>query len=81
MWEEIGDSSSTLLSNGTFLMGSLDAQEVHLRNYAQSQNWNLIHIYCDAGISAKKDSRRPALEQLMEDAEAGKFDVVIQGRW
>ena len=56
---------------------SLDAQEVHLRNYAQSQNWNLIHIYCDAGISAKKDSRRPALEQLMADAEAGKFDVVI----
>lgn len=56
---------------------SLDAQEVHIRNYAQSQNWNVIHIYCDAGISAKKDSRRPALEQLMADAEAGKFDVVI----
>lgn len=56
---------------------SLDAQEVHIRNYAQSQNWNVIHFYCDAGISAKKDSRRPALEQLMADAEVGKFDVVI----
>lgn len=31
---------------------------------------------------AKKDSRRPALEQLMADAEAGKFDVVIVAvRW
>lgn len=56
---------------------SLDAQDVHIRNYAQSQNWEVIHIYCDAGISAKKDSRRPGLEQLMSDAEAGKFDVVI----
>ena len=56
---------------------SLDAQEVHIRNYAQTQNWDVVHIYCDAGISAKKDSRRPALEQLMTDASQGKFDVVI----
>jgi site-specific DNA recombinase len=56
---------------------SLDAQEVHIRNYAQTQNWDIVHIYCDAGISAKKDSRRPALEQLMTDASQGKFDVVI----
>ncbi len=56
---------------------SLDAQEVHIRNYAQSQNWDVVHIYCDAGISAKKDSHRPALEQLMNDASLGKFDVVI----
>ena len=56
---------------------SLDAQEVHIHNYAQSQNWDVIQIYCDAGISAKKDSHRPALEQLMSDASQGKFDVVI----
>jgi site-specific DNA recombinase len=56
---------------------SLDAQEVHIRSYAQSQNWDVTHIYCDAGISAKKDSRRPGLELLMADAEQGKFDVVI----
>jgi len=56
---------------------SLEAQAVHIRQYAQSRGWELVEIYTDAGISAKKDSQRPALAQLMEDAQAGKFNVII----
>jgi site-specific DNA recombinase len=56
---------------------SLDAQENNIRQYVESQGWQLTHIYTDAGISAKKDSQRPSLEQLMKDAEAGRFDVVV----
>ena len=56
---------------------SLDAQEKNIRDYAKHNDWELIEIYTDAGISAKKDSHRPALAKLMQDAEAGKFDVVI----
>ncbi|MEN4012176.1 MAG: recombinase family protein [Bellilinea sp.] len=56
---------------------SLDAQEKNIRDYVKHNDWELIEIYTDAGISAKKDSHRPALAQLMKDAEAGKFDVVI----
>ena len=56
---------------------SLDAQEKNIRDYAKAQGWQLIEIYTDAGISAKKDSFRPDLARLMQDAEAGKFDVIV----
>lgn len=38
---------------------SLDAQEKNIRDYAKAQGWQLIEIYTDAGISAKKDTRKP----------------------
>jgi site-specific DNA recombinase len=56
---------------------SLDAQEKNIRDYANHNDWELIEIYTDAGLSAKKDSHRPSLAKLMEEAKAGKFDVVI----
>ncbi len=56
---------------------SLDAQEKNIRDYANHNDWELIELYSDAGISAKKNSHRPSLARLMEDAKAGKFDVVI----
>ena len=56
---------------------SLDAQEANIRKYAEDHGWEVTNIYTDAGISAKRDSERPQLIKLMEDAEAHKFDVVI----
>ena len=56
---------------------SLAAQENNIQQYAKANNWQLTKLYTDAGISAKKGSHRPALEALMLDAEAGKFDVII----
>ena len=56
---------------------SLDAQEKNISDYAKSQGWQVIEIYTDAGISAKKDSFRPDLARMMQDAEAGKFDVIV----
>jgi len=56
---------------------SLDAQENNIRDYICSQGWSLVQIYTDPGISAKKDSHRPVFEILMQDARAGKFDVVV----
>ena len=56
---------------------SLDAQANNIRQYAESQGWKFGELYTDAGISAKKDSHRPALEQLMKDAEARRFEVVV----
>ena len=56
---------------------SLDAQENNIHRYAADHNWQLLNIYVDAGISAKKGSHRPAFEQLMQDAQAKKFDVVV----
>jgi DNA invertase Pin-like site-specific DNA recombinase len=56
---------------------SLDAQEVNITRYIESHGWELVDIYIDAGISAKKGSCRPAFEHLMKDAQAGNFDVVV----
>jgi site-specific DNA recombinase len=56
---------------------SLDAQENNIARYAEDYGWELLEIYMDAGISAKKGSRRPAFEQLMKDAQNHKFDIVI----
>lgn len=56
---------------------SLAAQEDNIRQHVQSQGWELVELYTDAGISAKKDSQRPAFNQLLRDAQAGKFDVVV----
>ena len=56
---------------------SLDAQENHIRQYAHNQGWLMQQVYTDAGLSAKKDSERPALTQLLADAQAGQFDVII----
>jgi len=33
---------------------SLDAQTTHIQNFIQSQGWNLVQLYTDAGISVKK---------------------------
>ncbi len=56
---------------------SLEAQTVHIQNFTQSQGWSLVQIYTDAGVSAKKGSRRPAFEEMLKDAGEGKFDVVV----
>ncbi len=56
---------------------SLDAQETNIRQYVESQGWEFVDLYTDAGISAKKDSHRPDLARLMKDAEAHHFDVVV----
>jgi site-specific DNA recombinase len=56
---------------------SLAAQENNIKQYVASQGWHLLELYTDAGISAKKDSHRPAMEQLMSDAQVNAFDVVV----
>jgi DNA invertase Pin-like site-specific DNA recombinase len=56
-----------------------DTQAVALRGYAERRGFDVIE-YRDEGISGSKDSR-PALDRLMKDARARKFDVVIVARF
>ena len=44
------------------------------------RSFDVIEEYRDEGISGSKDSR-PALDRLMKDARARKFDVVIVARF
>ena len=55
---------------------SLDAQQDAIIHFASQRGWKLVRIYEDSGISGTR-SDRPALEQLLNGAAQGHFDVVI----
>jgi DNA invertase Pin-like site-specific DNA recombinase len=57
-----------------------ETQALALRDYAAHRGFEIIEEYRDDGISGSKDSR-PALDRLMKDARARKFDVVIVARF
>ena len=56
---------------------SLDAQAANIRQYVTAQGWTFTEFYTDAGLSAKKDSERPELQRLFDDAATGQFDVIV----
>ena len=57
-----------------------ETQAVALQDYAARRGFEIVEEYRDEGISGSKDSR-PALDKLMKDARARKFDVVIVARF
>src|SRR5688572_11358120 len=57
-----------------------ETQALALRDYVQHRGFEIFQEYRDEGISGSKDSR-PALDRLMKDAKARKFDVVIVARF
>ena len=50
-----------------------ETQAVALRDYAAHRGFQIIEEYRDEGISGSKYSR-PALDRLMKDARARKFE-------
>jgi site-specific DNA recombinase len=66
------------VSTGDQVQGhSLDAQRNSTHLLVQRRGWVLVEEYVDAGRSAKPGAHRPALEQLLQDAQRGLFDVVV----
>ena len=56
---------------------SLAGQEDALKNYASILGYEIHHIYKDEGKSAKDIKKRPAMLQLLQDAEQKKFSVIF----
>ena len=58
---------------------SLDAQARLFHELCKSRDWEPVGIYREEGRSARYESirKRPVFYQLLEDAKAGKFEVVI----
>jgi len=58
---------------------SLDAQERASRMYCELHGWDIVNLYRDEGRSARTEqiAKRPAFAKMLEDAEAGRIDVVI----
>lgn len=55
---------------------SLDAQQDSLQNYAKALGYEIFKIYRDEGKSAK-DLKRPEMQQMLKDAESGKFQAIF----
>ncbi|HEP1482184.1 TPA: recombinase family protein [Streptococcus pyogenes] len=54
---------------------SIEQQRDSLTKYCEAMEWNIYDIYIDAGFSGGK-LERPAMDKLIREAEAGKFDTV-----
>jgi DNA invertase Pin-like site-specific DNA recombinase len=51
-------------------------QRLELEAYCQRQGWTVVEVYDDTGVSGSK-ADRPALDKMLKDASAHKFDVVV----
>lgn len=56
---------------------SLAAQRERLEQFAKSQGWTVAKVYEDDGYSAK-DTNRPALQQMLKDAQKGEVILVYK---
>jgi DNA invertase Pin-like site-specific DNA recombinase len=54
-----------------------DNQRLALEQVAAHRGWQIVETYTDHGISgAKARDKRPAFDQMCNDATRGKFDVI-----
>lgn len=44
---------------------------------ARHNNWNVLRKYIDEGITGTQAKKRPAFLEMLEDARAGKFDLIV----
>jgi site-specific DNA recombinase len=51
-------------------------QELELKKYCQNNNYEIVDIYKDEGVSGAKTSR-PELDRLLRDMRLKKFDAVV----
>ena len=58
---------------------SIDAQKRAFHALAQGRGWSPYHEYVDEGRSARFDDirKRPMFKEAIEDALAGKYDVLV----
>ena len=57
---------------------SYDAQVSHYTAYIQSKKeWEFVKVYADDGISGTNTMKREAFNQMIEDCEAGKIDLIL----
>ncbi|KAA1375971.1 recombinase family protein [Aeromicrobium fastidiosum] len=55
----------------------VEEQEALCRKTAKAAGYDVVVVYVDDGISASKGLNRPGWNQMLADAQAGKFDVLM----
>ena len=56
---------------------SIDEQERLLTDWCKKRGYKIYKCYSDRGISGKSIKGRPAMKELLKDAQEGKFNIVI----
>ncbi|GAB1715049.1 MAG: Recombinase [Nitrobacter sp.] len=56
---------------------SIEDQLRICREQAKREKWKVVGVYKDAGISGASMILRPGVQMLLQDAQAGQFDVVM----
>ena len=57
---------------------SYETQVSHYTTYIQSkEEWEFVKVYADDGISGTNTMKREAFNQMIEDCEAGKIDLIL----
>ena len=56
---------------------SLSAQERSVHSYCLAKGYEIVDVYADRGISGKDIDHRPAMVQMLRDADNKRFDVII----
>lgn len=60
----------------TLLGQSVDNQLIPLREFASQRGFDVFKEYSDEGVSGSRE-RRPGLDEMLKDAQLGKFKVLI----
>lgn len=55
---------------------SIEEQKAKLESYCDIKDWHVYNVYTDGGFSGST-TERPALEQLIKDAQGKLFDTVL----
>ena len=57
---------------------SFELQKVYYDEYiGKHENWDMVKIYADEGISATSTKHRVAFKQMIEDCKRGKIDLIV----
>lgn len=59
---------------------SIENQKMLLTEYAEKHGWGIYKIYSDDNMSGKysdEDDKRKGFHEMIEDARAGRFDIVL----
>ncbi|MEN5279420.1 recombinase family protein [Brucella sp. TWI432] len=56
---------------------SIEDQFRICREQAKREKWKIVGTYKDAGISGASMILRPGIQSLLQDAQAGQFDIVM----
>src|SRR5271166_7195760 len=64
-------------SSDTQSVASIDDQCRICREHAAREKWKVVGAYHDAAISGASVILRPGVQSLLQDAQRGKFDIVL----